>query len=97
MSVCRTIDRVLTAINSLRLRVIDFPNDDELLFIKDDFAVLSRDNFPGIIGAIDCTHIRITYPNRERAVVYINRKEFYSINYQRQVFLKSNFLPQHSS
>ncbi|XP_069694808.1 putative nuclease HARBI1 [Periplaneta americana] len=81
-TVCRTIDRVLTAINSLRLRVINFPDDDELPFIKNDFAVLSRDNFPGIIGAIDCTHIRITCPNRERAVVYINRKGFYSINCQ---------------
>ncbi|KAJ4427044.1 hypothetical protein ANN_26843 [Periplaneta americana] len=40
-TVCRTIDRVLTAINSLRLRVINFPDDDELPFIKNDFAVLS--------------------------------------------------------
>ncbi|KAJ4440988.1 hypothetical protein ANN_10837 [Periplaneta americana] len=79
-TVCRTIDRVLTAINSLRLRVINFPDDDELPFIKNDFAVLSRDNFPGIIGAIDSTHIRITCPNRERAIVYINREGFYSIN-----------------
>ncbi|KAJ4425699.1 hypothetical protein ANN_27895 [Periplaneta americana] len=39
---CRTIDRVLTAINSLRLRVINFPDDDELPFSKNDFAVLSR-------------------------------------------------------
>ncbi|PSN42418.1 hypothetical protein C0J52_11739 [Blattella germanica] len=81
-TLCRTLDSVLAAINSMRRRVIHFPENDELRTIKHDFAVLSRDNFPGIIGAIDCTHVRITCSNRERAVVYINRKGFYSINCQ---------------
>ncbi|KAJ4430246.1 hypothetical protein ANN_22458 [Periplaneta americana] len=83
-TVCRTIDRVLTAINSLRLRVINFPDDDELPLLR-MISLSFPDNFPGIIGAIDCTHIRITCPNRERAVVYINRKGCYSINCQERV------------
>ena len=37
-------------------------------------------HFPGVIGAIDCTHIRIIYPNKENAVAFVNRKKFYSIN-----------------
>ena len=41
-----------------------------------------RDNFPGIIGAIDCTHIRIECPGRRDAQRFYNRKHFYSFNVQ---------------
>ena len=39
-------------------------------------------HFPGVIGAIDCTHVRITCPNNENAMAFVNRKQFYSINFQ---------------
>ena len=35
--------------------------------------------FPGVIGTIDCTHIRIICPNKE-FLAFVNRKQFYSIN-----------------
>ena len=35
-----------------------------------------------MIGAIDCTHVRIICPNKENAVAFINRKQFYCINVQ---------------
>ncbi|PSN36048.1 hypothetical protein C0J52_21844 [Blattella germanica] len=41
-TLCRTLDSVLAAINSMRRRVIHFPENDELRTIKHDFAVLSR-------------------------------------------------------
>ena len=41
-----------------------------------------RDNFPGILGAIDCTHIRIVCPDVENAMLWVNRKVFYSFNFQ---------------
>ena len=38
--------------------------------------------FPGVVGAIDCTHVRVMYPNRADAMAYVNRKQYYSINVQ---------------
>lgn len=41
--------------------------------------------FPGIIGAIDCTHIRIHPPSidgDDPGILYLNRKGFYSIDTQ---------------
>ena len=38
--------------------------------------------FPGIVGVISCTHVRIVCPDRNNAVAFINRKQFYSVNVQ---------------
>ena len=35
-----------------------------------------------MIGAIDCTHIRIICPNKENAMAFVNRRQFYCINVQ---------------
>lgn len=39
-------------------------------------------NFPTVIGAIDCTHIRVKKINADDGQLYINRKGFPSINVQ---------------
>ena len=33
-------------------------------------------HFPGVIGAIDCTQIRIICPNKENAMAFVNRGQF---------------------
>jgi nuclease HARBI1 len=38
--------------------------------------------FPTVIGAIDCTHIRVKKMNNEEGGLFINRKGFSSINVQ---------------
>lgn len=38
--------------------------------------------FPRVIGAIDCTHIKIESPNRNVGEKFRNRKGFFSINVQ---------------
>jgi len=40
----------------------------------------TRTQFPGVIGAVDGTHIAIVPPNIERQHLYINRKLYYSLN-----------------
>ncbi|KAJ8705242.1 hypothetical protein PYW07_011069 [Mythimna separata] len=39
-------------------------------------------NFPTVIGAIDCTHIRVKKINADGGQLYINRKGYSSINVQ---------------
>ena len=45
-------------------------------------AFHSRPKMPGIIGAIDCTHVAIQSPGSDDAEIYRNRKGFFSINVQ---------------
>lgn len=37
---------------------------------------------PNIIGAINCSHIKIKNPGGENPLLYLNRKEYYSLNVQ---------------
>lgn len=39
-------------------------------------------SFPKVIGAIDCTHIRIQSPNSNIGERFRNRKGYFSINVQ---------------
>ncbi|XP_054155561.1 putative nuclease HARBI1 [Oppia nitens] len=59
---------------------IKFPETNELREIKQGFYSLN--GFPGIIGAIDGTHIPILAPPGEVEPSYVNRKGFHSINVQ---------------
>lgn len=36
--------------------------------------------FPGVIGCVDGTHIRITSPKKNIQRAYVNRKSYHSIN-----------------
>lgn len=39
-------------------------------------------NFPGAIGAIDCTHIAVQSPSGDQAELFRNRKSWHSLNVQ---------------
>lgn len=58
---------------------IQWPSGDEAISIMQDFEAAS--GFPGVIGAIDGTDIRINAP-KENPADYINRKGYYSIQLQ---------------
>lgn len=55
--------------------VIKWPDDFEKEEIETHFR---NNNFPGVIGIIDGTHIRIDKP-AEDPDSYLNRKHFFSI------------------
>jgi len=42
----------------------------------------SKSQLPGIIGAVDCTHVPIQSPGSDDAEIYRNRKGYMSINVQ---------------
>ena len=57
-TVCHTVHRVTDAIASLRDRYVKFPSTvDEQRSTMQSFY--NRSKTPGIIGAIDCTHVAI--------------------------------------
>ena len=75
---CSAIRKVSKAIAKQRAHFLSFP--ENLADTKRKFYDVA--NFPGVIGAIDCTHLRIICPNRENAMAFFNREQFYSINVQ---------------
>ena len=79
-TVCRVIKKISRAIASLSHRYIKFPQNRELMNVKTKFKDIG--GIPGIVGAIDCTHIAIISPGGDNAELYRNRKGFFSINVQ---------------
>ena len=79
-TVSRIVCKVSEAIASLRGRYITFPSLEERPRIIQEFYEMYH--FPGVLGAIDCTHVRIGSPGGNRAEIYRNRKGYFSINVQ---------------
>ncbi|KAK3920700.1 Putative nuclease, partial [Frankliniella fusca] len=67
------------AIASLAPQFIMWPSGDRVQQIVDGFSRVGA--FPGTIGAIDGTHIKIPAP-RENPDAYVNRKGYHSIQVQ---------------
>ena len=80
-TVCRTVHRVTAAIASLRSKYVKFPTTmQERRDIMNMFFTCS--DLPGVIGAIDCTHVPIQSPGGQDGEIYRNRKCYFSINVQ---------------
>ena len=75
----RIVNRVTNAIARRHQQFISFPSNQEVRAVKESFYGISR--FPGIVGAIDCTHIPVTVGVRN-AELFRNRKGYFSINTQ---------------
>jgi len=75
---CTEIHKISKAIAKQRAQFLSFP--ENLADTKRKFYDVAH--YPGVIGAIDCAHIRIICPNKENTMVFVNRKQFYSINVQ---------------
>ena len=48
-------------------------------WVKQEF--MAKYGFPGVLGAIDCTHVHLRAP-ADNAAIYVNRKGTHSINIQ---------------
>lgn len=80
-TICRIIPRISQLIAELRPLNITFSNQRQTFNrIKHDF--FSIRGFPGVIGAVDCTHIKINSPGGDQAELFRNRKGYFSINVQ---------------
>ncbi|XP_008185268.1 putative nuclease HARBI1 [Acyrthosiphon pisum] len=77
----RIVKLVSHNIAILRPQFVNFPNNEnDLKKVKQDFYNIAK--FPTVIGALDCTHVKIKSPGGDNAEVYRNRKNFFSINVQ---------------
>jgi len=80
-TVCRIIKRVSVAIAKLRHHFIKMPtSQNEQHAIQLGFYRMR--GFPTVIGAIDCSHVRIQSPNSDIGEQFRNRKGYFSINVQ---------------
>ena len=72
------IHRAMKIVCKSASKWIKFPSDIET--VKQDFQ--AKFEFPGVIGAIDCTHVKMESIGGPLAEVYRNRKGVFSINVQ---------------
>lgn len=80
-SVSRSVHKVVNAIERRMFkRDISFPYPNEYPLLKQKFMQAS--GFPGVIGAIDCTHIKLIAPPEPADANYIDRRGDYSLNVQ---------------
>jgi hypothetical protein len=80
-TVSRIVSKVTTHIASLAPQFIQMPdNNAEKRHTAEKFHLIS--GFPLVIGALDCTHVKMLSPGGNNAEVFRNRKDYFSINVQ---------------
>ena len=88
-SVSRIVNLVSTSLSRKLAEFVRWPLNTDIPNIQRGFFNIA--GFPGIVGLIDGTHIRITAPS-EHEEQYVNRKNFHSINVQVVVDNQCQFL-----
>ena len=87
-TISRRTNAVFRAIARLRPEYLSFPNENRLQEICTEFNDMALNNvqhphvFPGVLGALDCTHVQIKSSGGPRAELYRNRHNSMSINVQ---------------
>lgn len=79
-NVSRIVKSVSECIARQRGTYITFPTGVQSIRTNQEFLQIG--NIPGVVGAIDCTHIPIQAPKRENAELFRNRKGYFSVNVQ---------------
>lgn len=80
-TISRTVHRVIICIARLRQEFIEMPsNIEDITEVRQGFYNIAR--FPRVIGALDCTHVKIISPGGENGEIFRNRKGYFSKNVQ---------------
>lgn len=74
-----TVVRVSSWLITIGHEYISWPKNYDAVKVADAFQ--EKGKIPGVLGAIDCSHIKIKRP-KEHGEAYFNRKKFYSIHLQ---------------
>ncbi|XP_048740865.2 putative nuclease HARBI1 [Ostrea edulis] len=78
-TVSRAVTNVTEALLSKKDQFLRWPTQGDMM--KSQRVFFMRGGFPGVIGCVDGTHIRIQAPTLDEPT-YVNRKEWHSINVQ---------------
>lgn len=80
-SVYLYVDRVITAISTLRNQYVAWPrkSDERLHEVKSSFQEMG---FPGCVGLIDGCLMELAFVPKEDPMIYYCRKKFYGVNCQ---------------
>ncbi|XP_019894036.2 putative nuclease HARBI1 [Musca domestica] len=87
-SVSRCVTMVAKALNNISHNYIIFPKQEDFPGLKIKF--MEKYQFPGIIGVIDGTHIKMSAPRREIEHIYYCRKGGHSKNVM--IICDSNYI-----
>lgn len=87
-SVFRIIRRVTAWILTKLDDIIKWPEGQHVAYVCHQFY--AKRGIPNVMGAIDCTHIKIEKPN-ENTRDYCNRKKYFSVNLQAVVDTNMKF------
>jgi hypothetical protein len=94
-SVSVIVAKVSKSISCLYNQFITFPtNDNASEIMKGFYRLLEKEGarpFPGVIGAIDCTHVEVLAPGVPNRELFRNRKGRLSINVQAVCDAELNF------
>lgn len=89
-TVSRIIKKVTHNTALLKPLFLKMPSEEEVTETKRKFYLVA--GFPGVIGAIDYTHIRVQSPGGQDAERFRNRKGYFLINVQAVCNSQLNFL-----
>ncbi|XP_050338341.1 LOW QUALITY PROTEIN: uncharacterized protein LOC126764735 [Bactrocera neohumeralis] len=84
------VRRVVAWVFSIGHEFIKWPTGDALEETTRKF--LQRKQIPGVIGAIDCTHLTINAPIKDKHTIYFDRKRNYSVVLQSIVDADKKFI-----
>ena len=80
-SCCIAVKKVTRAVARLASDHVRFPTTcEEQSSVMRGFHSIA--GFPGILGALDCTHIPLQSPGGDNAELFRNRKGYFSLNVQ---------------
>ncbi|XP_021962175.1 putative nuclease HARBI1 [Folsomia candida] len=79
-TVSKLVKRVSGALAALRPHFIKYPNNNEANLVRQRFYTYG--GFPGVVGAIDCTHVPIKSVGGDNAELFRDRHGNFSINVQ---------------
>ena len=80
-TVCRIVHKVTAAIARLCPKYVNFPTT--AVERRNEMNAFYRvSGLPGVLGAVDCTHVPIQSPGGVDAEIYRNRKGYFSVNVQ---------------
>lgn len=79
-SVSKCVRTVAPLIAGMARDYVKMPTNMNVIQVMEGFRDIS--GMPGIVGAIDCTHIHILRPTCDNPELYRNRKGYFSLNCQ---------------